>query len=134
GKGLIALSKKIIKDDDSGVAVCAKLIGEWREKERNLALANDQEAKLAGIEDRAECLLAVLEAPGVKSAKDLRAALEALFSRSHGVTLATGHRAKGMEWATVVHLDPWRIPSKFARKNAQQMGQELNLRYVIETR
>jgi hypothetical protein len=33
----------------------------------------------------------------------------------------------------VVHLDPWRIPSKWAKSEAARI-QEANLRYVIETR
>lgn len=134
GKQLVAMSKKLMPDDSTTITACAIAINEWRQKERSLALANDNDEKIAGIEDRAECLLAVCEAQGVKDAKDLRAALADLFERDHGVTLATGHRAKGLEWDTVLHLDPWRIPSKFAQKNPQQMEQELNLKYVIETR
>ena len=55
------------------------------------------------------------------------------------ITLATGHKAKGMEWDTVIHLDPWRVPSKYARQaaavgNMAPLEQDFNLRYVIETR
>ena len=44
-----------------------------------------------------------------------------------------------MECDLVVHLDPWRLPSKHARKAADrgdmsQLQQEMNLKYVIETR
>ena len=55
------------------------------------------------------------------------------FSSVKGpIQLCSGHKAKGLEWDTVFHLDPWRVPSKFAKKPEDQ-EQELNIRYVIET-
>jgi len=41
------------------------------------------------------------------------------------VLLTTGHKAKGLEWDTVYFLDPWLIGKS---------EQELNLKYVVETR
>ncbi len=136
GKSLVTLSRKIAREDSMSNLDVIRAVNEWRNKERSLAMANEQEEKLAGIEDRAECLIAVAEADGVKSAGDLRRALGDLFERGGGVTLGTGHRAKGLEWHTVLHLDPWRVPSKHAKKNPEgpQMEQEMNLKYVIETR
>lgn len=138
GKGLVTLAKKIISDPNASPETCQKLIEGWRTTQ--LLLAENRESKIAGIHDRAGCLLAVLEGTGVRSCKDLVLTLDDLFSREHGqVTLASGHRSKGFEWNTVIHLDPWRIPSKFAERAAlegdmSQMEQEHNLRYVIETR
>jgi|SRR5215470_623085 len=48
-----------------------------------------------------------------------------ILQRVGGIRLTTGHKAKGLEWETVYHLDPWLINSG---------EQELNLRYVIQTR
>jgi len=48
-----------------------------------------------------------------------------LFAQQGAITLITGHKAKGLEWDTVYHLDPWIIKSG---------DQEDNLRYVISTR
>lgn len=140
GKGLVALSKKICPEDVTPIDVFIGLVRDWKDRESALAMANKNESKLAGIMDRAECLLAVAEAEGVASAGGARVALQSLFARDRGlVTLATGHRAKGLEWDVVLHLDPWRIPSKFAREavangDGRQMEQERNLLYVIETR
>jgi DNA helicase-2/ATP-dependent DNA helicase PcrA len=140
GKNLIALSKKLLPLDDLPADACVKLIDEWAQREIQLARANDKEERVAGITDRQECLIAVIESAGVRNAGELRSALDSLFSREFGlVTLATGHKAKGLEWDIVIHLDPWRVPSKFARQMADAgdpsaLQQELNLRYVIETR
>ena len=50
---------------------------------------------------------------------------EHLFNQTGTLTLLTGHKAKGLEWGTVYHLDPFLLG---------EAEQELNLRYVIQTR
>lgn len=138
GKGLKRLAKKLLPNPNLASADCITLINAWAESESSLARANQKEHKIAGIEDRAACLCAVLE--HCANAGELIKTLTSIFSNDHTkVTLASGHRSKGLEWDTVVHLDPFRIPSKFARKaaaagNPKQLEQEFNLRYVIETR
>jgi len=49
------------------------------------------------------------------------------------IQLLSGHKAKGLEWETVYHLDPQRIPSPWSRSD-EDLEQEFNVRYVIETR
>ena len=140
GKGLVSLFKKIVPDLTTSVVECAALLTAWQTKETTLALANNKPNKLDGIEDRAESLRAVIEGSEATTGHEIIRALENLFSYTTGrVTLSTGHRAKGLEWDLVVHLDPWRVPSKFAiqasmRGNHSQLEQEHNLQYVIETR
>ena len=136
GKGLVQLAKKLLPDDTLPRADCIASIEAWREKEVALATANGADRKAEGINDRADCLLAVLGAEGVGSAGALREKLVALFARESGkVTLSSIHRAKGLEWDVVLVLDPWRIPSKYARKaGGVELAQEWNLRYVAETR
>ena len=48
-----------------------------------------------------------------------------LFQQTGTIMLLTGHKAKGLEWNTVYHLDPFLIG---------ESEQELNLKYVIGTR
>ena len=141
GKNLVALSKRILPLDDTPRVECARLVADWMAAQRELAEVNNRPEKVAGIEDRGESLLSVLEsAEGIHNAGDLRRALESLFARDTGrVTLSTGHRAKGLEAEVVLHLDPWRVPSRWAKKAAdagdeRQLIQEKNLLYVIETR
>lgn len=133
GKGLSALAKKLGTD--------ASVIAAWRERETTLALANDDASKAEGISDRAECLLAVLADIPCTGHKDdaptiaeIERKITALFAPSNvRVTLSSIHRAKGLEFPTVLLLDPWRIPSRFAKSPAA-LAQEANLRYVAETR
>lgn len=136
GRSLIALSRKIIKDDDARPTQIVEAILRWRSAQSEIAIARDQMEKLESIQDRAEALMAVLESSGASTAGDLRTMLEQLFARESGaVLLSTIHRAKGLEWPRVMHLDPWRIPSRQAsRLGGPALQQEANLRYVAETR
>lgn len=140
GKSLVVLSKKIAPHDDLPAEATLEAIAAWRAAETSRLMAEGAEHKLSAIEDRAESLLAVMQDGPCASAGELRQRLEALFASEGGlITLGSIHRAKGLEWSNILHLDPWRIPSRHARK-AQSMGdnsqmqQELNLRYVVETR
>lgn len=138
GKGLVALSRKLAPEDSAPRDLVASLVRDWEESETSLARANGHEERCAGITDRAECLQAVLAA-GARDAGELRTLLERLFARDTGITLSTIHRAKGLEADFVLHLDPWRIPSRWAKEAARagdgsQLEQEWNLRYVAETR
>lgn len=135
GKTLVALSKKVLPDDDMRATECVLEVAAWRESQVALANANGQEEKVANLHDQAECLLAVIEGARAEDAAAIRWYLKELFERAAGhVTISTIHRSKGLEWDTVLHLDPWRIPSKFAQTNPIQMQQEMNLLYVAETR
>lgn len=132
-KGLKKLANTIlprIKPQEEGL----KLVKEWKEQEIAKLTENSEEEKIAGISDRADCLIALLET--MPDSSGLSALLDKLFSKTSApITLATGHKAKGLEWDTVVHLDPWRVPSKRAiNAGGHELEQEYNLRYVLETR
>lgn len=139
GKELVMLSRKIVPDDNTPADICAGKVEEWRESEASKLASAGKGEKVAGVHDKAECLQAVLEL-GISDAGMLRRTLEQLFAREAGlVTLSSIHRAKGLEWDFVIHLDPWRVPSKYAKRAAeagrpQALQQEWNLQYVCETR
>lgn len=134
GRGLISLSRKILPDDGTPRDECIRRIRDYENREAGIAEANNRLDKADAIVDRTQSLLAVLEDETCASAGVLRLRLTSLFSATAcRVVLSTGHRAKGLEWPTVIHLDPFRIPARFARSEAALL-QENNLRYVIETR
>lgn len=134
GKGLLSIIHKL-SGKSNDLNYFKSQLEEWKTTEYSKALINDDEKKAERIEDQYSCIMAVIESAEIKSIQELKKKLEDLFARENGrFTLSTGHRAKGLEWNTVVHLDPFRIPSKLARKNPKAMEQEMNLRYVIETR
>jgi DNA helicase II / ATP-dependent DNA helicase PcrA len=140
GKTLVSLSKKLIPNDNTSIEDCAARVTTWATKELALAEANRKEGHAAVIQDKRECLLAVLESPLCSGAASLRDLLGRMFAGDNlRITLATGHKAKGLEWSHVLHLDPWRVPSKYAiaakeNGNPVPYEQDCNLGYVIETR
>ena len=140
GKGLEQLSRRLSPDDQQPRHQHIEAIERWQHSETQLALALGYKAKAESIQDRAECLLAVAEQASATNAGEARATLRRIFASETGlVTLSSIHRSKGLEWDLVVHLDPWRLPSKFARVaaaagNLVPLEHEYNLQYVCETR
>jgi superfamily I DNA/RNA helicase len=140
GTGLIRLTQKLEKDDSVGITSFIESMNIWLEKECAIAIANDKPERVDKLTDQVECLRATIEGAKPSTVGDLRAVLQRVFSKENGqVILSSIHRAKGLEWPLVVHLDPWRIPSKqalFAEANGdpKPLEQEHNLKYVAETR
>jgi DNA helicase II / ATP-dependent DNA helicase PcrA len=140
GKGLVNLTTKLSKDDSLKISAFTEIMNAWLDKECTIALANDKPDRVDKLTDQVECLRATIEGASPSTVGDLRAILQRIFSKENGqVILSSIHRAKGLEWPLVVHLDPWRIPSKqaqFAAANGdpKPLEQESNLRYVAETR
>lgn len=83
------------------------------------------------VRDRGECLR-IFATQGINLGAAVAYA-EALLAQEGPIQLLSGHKAKGLEWDTVFHLDPWRIPSKWATTH-EEIEQEKNVDYVITTR
>lgn len=113
-------------------------LGLWYEREVSRINSAGRGELLSSIKDRKECARTIiLESENLGEAMDL---CDTIFdSANPGLVLTSGHRSKGFEWSSVYHLDPFRLPSKYAIQQAQagypgQLLQERNLLYVIETR
>jgi len=138
GKSLISLFSKICPDPSTGMDEMVKGIKDWQTLE--LAKTEDVQ-KRESINDRAESLLTVLDS-NCRTARDFSRKLEILFAQENAnIILSTIHRAKGLEFDTVIHLDSWRLdPERLFDKydtgylTEEQLAQELNLKYVVETR
>jgi len=128
GAGLLRVLKKL-GPLEMGEAQMGAAIERWQSDA--LRTAKTEET----VYERAECLR-VLTQPQHDN-WTLRAAIaraEGLFKQEGPIQLMSGHKAKGLEYETVFHLDPWRVPSRFAREGTEEWEQEQNVRYVIETR
>ncbi len=133
GPALVKQMKKIGGGKDLAQDDFLKLVDEWEVKELKAA----RESRKAVIHDRAECYrVFALFAPTLNGAI---AYAETVFKQEGKISLMTGHKAKGLEFDVVFHLDPWRIPSKYAKEAAangddSKLVQEQNLQYVVLTR
>lgn len=124
GPGLVRILKKL-GPESLTEAQTSSAIDNWLARE--LKRARRPESAY----EKAECLRVLTQGHALGNAI-LHA--EALFRKEGGIQLLSGHKAKGLEWDTVIHLDPWRIPSRFAKPNTEEWEQELNVKYVVETR
>jgi superfamily I DNA/RNA helicase len=124
GAGLVRLLRKLGPESLSPEAT-RRMIEQWRDAE--LQKTNKPES----VYDRAECLFALTAGYSLGDAI-IRA--DNLFKQQKGINLLSGHKSKGLEWEEVFHLDAWRIPNKWAMPGTEAYEQELNVRYVIETR
>jgi DNA helicase II / ATP-dependent DNA helicase PcrA len=125
GPQLVKTLKKLSPRGDLPRAAVHDAIDAWEQEKMRKARDSGT------ISDRADCLRVF-----ANFGDTLGAAItycELLFSSKGPVQLLSGHKAKGLEWDTVYHLDPHRIPSPWA-KEGEALEQELNVRYVIETR
>jgi len=114
GPKIVAIMRRLGSEDLSQAGVLSA-IENWR----NAKL--DKESKTA--DDIAECMK-VFAGFG----KTLGLAIdhaEHLFKQRGTITLTTGHKAKGLEFDVVYHLDSWLCKGD---------DQDLNLKYVITTR
>src|SRR5215831_833186 len=125
GPQLVRALKKLSDNPKLSRAEVLQAIDIWEQEK--LRKARDA----GSITDRAECLRVF-----ANFGNDLGGAIayaEHIFSAKGPIQLMSGHKSKGLEFDTVFHLDPQRIPSPYAR-DGEAMEQELNVRYVIETR
>lgn len=116
GPKLIRLLEKICDADDNQDTMLGK-IESWREEK--LEKSNSP----AKINDEADCLKVF--ATFGNTLQSACAYVKFIFEQKGKIKLTTGHKAKGGEWDTVYHLDPW-----LCRDNEQ----DNNLKYVITTR
>lgn len=136
GAGLTSLITKLRPRGIDGEKGLVVKLAAWRTKETERALARGDETKAEAIADKADTILCFIENTRATTVPQLIAAIEAMFSddkNTKRLTLASVHRAKGLEADRVFILDADLMPSKYARQEWQQR-QEKNLEYVAITR
>lgn len=102
----------------------------WKDKKEELT-KKQKWGILEREEDKFNCLWMLQKE--CTSVAEILSQLELMMNSRYGVTLSTVHGAKGLEASVVVILMPELMPSKYA-KTPEQMQQELNLKYVAQTR
>jgi superfamily I DNA/RNA helicase len=120
-----------------GVDALVEKLRAYTAREVAKAKAKDDEAKMAAIQDKTDCVMCLIDGLDEldRTIPALIAAIEQIFSDANtvGVTLATIHKAKGLEADRVFWLNRSKCPSPWARQDWQQQ-QEANLCYVAATR
>jgi DNA helicase II / ATP-dependent DNA helicase PcrA len=125
GPQLVRALKKLSPDMNLSQEKVYEAVNLWEQDK--LRKARDSSI----VTDKAECLR-VFAGFGPTLGAAI-AYCERLFTEKGPIQLLSGHKAKGLEWDTVYHLDPQRIPSPWS-KDGEALEQEYNVKYVIETR
>lgn len=134
GEGLVSLIKKMKSEDD--IDVLQKNLLAYQAREVEKAREKEDERKMESITDKVSAILTLAESleEGNRTVEALIAVIRRLFDeKGTGTTLATIHKAKGLEAFAVYWLNSSMCPSPFARQPWQQ-EQERNLCYVATTR
>jgi DNA helicase II / ATP-dependent DNA helicase PcrA len=133
GQGLVKLIQKFKTNE---ISVLETKIEWWAKRETEKAVAKMDESKAAAIEDKAQCLLMLAKEIGEEGG-DVQSLIDTInelfIPTRNSTTLATIHKAKGLEADTVYWLNASQCPSKWARQHWQKV-QEANLCYVATTR
>lgn len=116
GPKVLRLLGKVGRSGDSSEDLMFKIDG-WRDAQ--LETTNSPQT----IHDQAECMKVF--ASWGNSYDQAVGHAKHIFAQRGTIKLSTGHKAKGMEWDTVYHLDKHLLSKE---------GQDLNLKYVITTR
>lgn len=133
GEGLVTL---IEKQQARGLDALLSKLEAYRVREVEKAVAKKQDGKAASIEDKVDAIVCLAEGLGEneRTVPALIAVIRDLFADKNNVTtLATIHKAKGLEARKVFWLNRSKCPSSWARMPWQQ-EQEMNLCYVAATR
>lgn len=134
GEGLVKLINRMRAH---GVDALVEKLRAYTTREVAKAMAKDDESKAANVRDKTDCILCIIDGLDEinRTIPALVAVIEQMFSDATtvGVTLATIHKAKGLEADRVFWLNRSKCPSPWARQDWQQQ-QEANLCYVAATR
>jgi DNA helicase-2/ATP-dependent DNA helicase PcrA len=139
GESLIKLVEKF--KSAGTLAQLTEDLHDYKVMEMTKLINKGQDAKAAGVEDRVDTLLVVIESLNPwADPLEVKLKLSVLFGDttpgqpSPSLTLATIHKSKGREWDRVWIWGANKYqPSRFAKKDWQKQ-QETNLRYVSITR
>jgi DNA helicase II / ATP-dependent DNA helicase PcrA len=140
GNGLIKLARRWkLKTLDK---LLAKL-EDYQARQTAKFMSKGQEERVQGLVDQVDCLRIIIDrclAVKKHSIDDLVKDIESMFGNTPDgqqpavLTLSTGHKSKGREFARVYLLDMQKYcPSPYAKK-PWQLEQEKNLEYVMITR
>lgn len=145
GAGLIALVKKPKFALDRPVSDWEAWAERWLGEQRERLTAKRQFAALGNLEDRVETIRIFIDEVNLPYRMDRRAplgeliqAIESVFKDKGPegmVTLATCHKAKGLEWPRVFILDAGKyMPVPWGRGGGWESVQEVNCMYIAATR
>lgn len=137
GAGLIAQIERATRKRVTALDTLAQALAAQTISEQRRYAARGDDAKAEAAQDRLDSILAIIDGlPDGATSANLIAHIRTMFADNQErgmVTLATVHKAKGLEWPRVFVLNRSQMPPRWVKLPAQ-IEQEYNLLYVAYTR
>ena len=133
GEGLVTLIKRMEARDIDGLEA---RLDRFLARETEKLMARDQDSAAEALSDRVSCITTTINnlPEGNRTVGALVDRIRGMFESNGPVTtLATVHKAKGLEWNRVYILNPELMPHPMARRPWEQQ-QETHIQYVAITR
>lgn len=130
-----ALKEVIVKQKATSTSDLWGKLNSYKMKQVEKFTRMNMQTKVQQIDDQIETIMALAE--GTNSVYDLITRCDTMFSDEQiGISLGTVHKNKGREANNVFIVRPDLLPLPFVMEkgNAEAKQQELNMRYVAETR
>jgi DNA helicase-2/ATP-dependent DNA helicase PcrA len=130
---LLSLVRRAGRGSGDNIAKFLAKLAAYRTLEADKLRKAEKEAQALAIEDKCDTLIAL--ADGLQTVKGLEDRISSIFSDGGGagVICSSVHRAKGLEARRVLIVSPSLMPHPRAQ-GAEQVEQEMNLKYVALTR
>lgn len=141
GGGLIAIVKKSKMPTNARVSEFDRWLDDYEHREGTRLRNKGKHAQAGLLGDKVNTICVFMEQMSEDATVgELIADIERLFVDANGgtrqmITLATVHKAKGLEWERVFILDASELmPCPWARGRGWEMQQEINCMYIAATR
>lgn len=134
GKNIAMAVSRIAKKHKSTAASWVHDVVSYYNGEVSKAVSqNKSDSYIDSLNNMQQCILAVSEANNTPD--DVLNNISRIFTDTvSGITLSTGHKAKGLEWDNVFVLRPDLLCKRRDGQSPEAFQQEKNLAYVIGTR
>jgi DNA helicase-2/ATP-dependent DNA helicase PcrA len=142
GQQLLQLVSRISDSDAEPIEIFRDKLNNYRMEQLERLQRAEREAEIIALNDRVDTILVLVERS--KMVGDIKTEVEGIFKdekilsdgtviRVPGIVFCTVHRSKGLEAKRIWILKQELMPHPAAKKPEQQV-QEMNLKYVAETR
>lgn len=141
-KQIVKILERVSKRKGFEFGKLAEALQEYENKQiQKMQARKKGDDEIDNFRDQMSAVNGAVDAVQADSMPELIEKIKAIFSKndeaineSDAVVIMTGHQSKGLEFDTVYMLTPGLFPMRHPKMSADQEVQELNLKYVVQTR
>lgn len=141
-KQIVKILERVSKRKGFEFGKLTEALQEYENKQiQKMQARKKADDEIDNFRDQMSAVNGAVDAVQADSMPELIEKIKAIFSKndeaineSDAVVIMTGHQSKGLEFDTVYMLTPGLFPMRHPKMSADQEVQELNLKYVVQTR